>query len=948
MATDCKESPPAIIYRFPLAAANREAPLWEGTIHKGQKKGRGTYGTVYACVNKQEGKQTQNLAIKRNIVDYKSSFTASVRELSVLRYIQHPYVVRLIGSSFGNPFAPNGFAKGETRWERSSPTQKVFSEPFIPSSPIKDHSLREDKLFFIFEQSYCDGHSAIYKEKLSPRDLMKCLVQVLLALEYMHSKGLIHRDLKPSNLLIFKGQDMFFPVDNGYKNSNTVLPYMGWIAKICDFGLSKFGTKQEPMTPRTATSWYRAPEIICSNYDYDSQADMWSIGCTLYEMIVKRALLYGVEDDNSQLYQNLFEALPSAIHEDLRNVDKKNKFSPPILQNKNPRNWETLLKKLNINKEYIVRALGCHGSDCYEQYIDLLKQMLQPIPSKRCTATEALNHPLFKLYAEEIANVRKNYVPQSQGIKQIEIINCLQREAAMIVACGVYNARKTYSKWYSNRILFQAIDIYDRYLIWVRNNKLTADEIDIKLKQPISNGQNKEEDILSEFKFMICLYLALKLLTTTRISTRFSDIIHQSYRNDKCLEWASHFEHLLISKVCNFHVYRATVYEEADNLDKILEPAHIKGLLGKHCIVESTITTVKKLLYDYLPQLFDHKPEELNLIQVPTRDQIIEQQVDQTIDQTIDQQVVISDSCPIDPEDAQTDIISNTTVRNYNIKNSANNSVPRHSALSTIITPIKPLPPLQQQASPYPVQYGKNNIVPISSYALKPLLSTGLKVTSIPQFSTLPRKSVKYPTSSVKPVTVVYPLSSKPKYTLITPNPPIKSVAKVTTIPNLNTHANYGAKVTTIPNLNTHVNPYANSGAKVTTIPNLNTHVNPYANSGPKVVATIPNSNPYANSGAKVTTTIPNSNPHSNPHSNSGPKVATIPNFNPHSNPYANSGSISTVKPHPTTSFAAYTPGQNGFNNPKVATLRRLQERKVRMDDEGYIQVPLNTIRRPK
>ena len=77
---------------------------------------------------------------------------------------------------------------------------------------------------------------------------IKCLiVQLLLALEYLHENFIIHRDIKLSNLL--------------YNNQG--------ILKIADFGLARYYS--DPcvvMTPTVVTLWYRSPELLLGEVNY--------------------------------------------------------------------------------------------------------------------------------------------------------------------------------------------------------------------------------------------------------------------------------------------------------------------------------------------------------------------------------------------------------------------------------------------------------------------------------------------------------------------------------------------------------------------------------------------------------------------------------------------------------------------------------------------------------
>ena len=98
------------------------------------------------------------------------------------------------------------------------------------------------------------------------------IYQALLGLHYLHSAKLIHRDLKPSNLLLSAQCHL----------------------KICDFGLVRLLEASyggDPvMTEGVATRWYRAPEVLLGSQTYDTKADIWSLGCILAEMYLKRPL----------------------------------------------------------------------------------------------------------------------------------------------------------------------------------------------------------------------------------------------------------------------------------------------------------------------------------------------------------------------------------------------------------------------------------------------------------------------------------------------------------------------------------------------------------------------------------------------------------------------------------------------------------------------------------
>ena len=86
--------------------------------------------------------------------------------------------------------------------------------------------------------------------------------QIALALEYLHSKGIVYRDLKPENILMD---------EDGY-------------LKLADFGMAKKLKEDEKAMSFCGTPEYLAPEIITME-GHDKMADWWSFGILLFEML---------------------------------------------------------------------------------------------------------------------------------------------------------------------------------------------------------------------------------------------------------------------------------------------------------------------------------------------------------------------------------------------------------------------------------------------------------------------------------------------------------------------------------------------------------------------------------------------------------------------------------------------------------------------------------------
>ncbi|KAF9765624.1 hypothetical protein IL306_002091 [Fusarium sp. DS 682] len=111
--------------------------------------------------------------------------------------------------------------------------------------------------------------------------------QIFVALAHMRKCSIIHADLKPDNILVNESRN---------------------VLKICDLGTAidktDAATAHMDVTPYLVSRFYRAPEIILG-IPYDYAVDMWSIGCTLYEMYTGKILFAG--DSNNQMLKAIME-----------------------------------------------------------------------------------------------------------------------------------------------------------------------------------------------------------------------------------------------------------------------------------------------------------------------------------------------------------------------------------------------------------------------------------------------------------------------------------------------------------------------------------------------------------------------------------------------------------------------------------------------------------------
>ena len=148
---------------------------------------------------------------------------------------------------------------------------------------------------------------------LPPAVAAHLALQAARGLEAIHRQGLLHRDLKPANL-------MLLPLGE---------PAGGWEVKVIDFGLAhavEGGAADAftavPMKGFLGTVLYASPEQ-CLERDVDARADLYSLGCILFEMLVGRPPFAGrshYEIMAKQISAPVPAALLAPVPEPLRGI----------------------------------------------------------------------------------------------------------------------------------------------------------------------------------------------------------------------------------------------------------------------------------------------------------------------------------------------------------------------------------------------------------------------------------------------------------------------------------------------------------------------------------------------------------------------------------------------------------------------------------------------------
>ncbi len=169
-------------------------------------------------------------------------------------------------------------------------------------STLRCVNLHKSKLVLLFDYFEYTLHDILSTDVYGSHDdkigiaepVAKSLMKQLLeAVAYCHSHGILHRNIKPKHLLISTpSHDL--PNKNRLNHAHLLLS---------DFALVRLMSyPRREYTSEVVTLWYRPPEILMGQRFYTEQVDVWSVGCVFGEILCGRPLFTGISEVD-QLFQ---------------------------------------------------------------------------------------------------------------------------------------------------------------------------------------------------------------------------------------------------------------------------------------------------------------------------------------------------------------------------------------------------------------------------------------------------------------------------------------------------------------------------------------------------------------------------------------------------------------------------------------------------------------------
>ncbi|OHS95404.1 CMGC family protein kinase [Tritrichomonas foetus] len=215
---------------------------------------------------------------------------------------------------------------------------------------------------FVFEWVEFHDWRSLYRT-FDIHDVRLYCYQLLEALDYCHSKGIMHRDIKPANVAIDKEKKKL---------------------RLLDWGLADFYFPKLAYSARVGTRIFKPPELLINYPYYDYSLDIWATGLTFASMMFGTYIFNHGANDVEQLYKVAEVIGGKEIIEYAKslNVELDDRMIKELKKTPYGTGIGHFVKKA--------------GSRAPPEALDLLYKMLVVDHRNRISAKEAMKHPFFK------------------------------------------------------------------------------------------------------------------------------------------------------------------------------------------------------------------------------------------------------------------------------------------------------------------------------------------------------------------------------------------------------------------------------------------------------------------------------------------------------------------------------------------------------------------------
>jgi len=339
--------------------------------------GEGTFGKVYMARSKKGGPL---VALKKLKVHSEGDGfpLCSVREIKILTALKHKNIVNLV--------------EIVTNYDSQRRAAGSGSPSLVDDDA--DDDAGDSSIYMVFEYLEFDLQGLMEAAKvdatlrISPQHVRCWVEQMLCGVEHMHRNRFLHRDLKGANILVGRDNRL----------------------KIADWGLARpMSEHLKNYTPGLFTLGFRPLDILLGSAAYDTAADMWSVGCIVGELLLRKPLFPVYSPSEADQIQTIFEVCGSPKLSDTAagvaaDPTYRHDVWPGVVAcphwhlhaHLEPRP-RTLQARFGGNAHEVrgTRAMKVGKLGVSVEALDLLEQLLTLDPARRVTAEKALTHGYF-------------------------------------------------------------------------------------------------------------------------------------------------------------------------------------------------------------------------------------------------------------------------------------------------------------------------------------------------------------------------------------------------------------------------------------------------------------------------------------------------------------------------------------------------------------------------
>ncbi len=273
--------------------------------------GVGTVGTVYRAESPDLSEQVAVKLLHPTIAHDENIVERFQREIVIMERLNHPHIVRNYGG---------GLMDG----------QYFYAMELLGQGSLKERIKQHGPLPW--------PQAALYA------------AQIASALQHAHNHGIIHRDLKASNLFFGKEGRLI----------------------LGDFGIAR-DTHEADVTGdgiTVGTYAYMSPEQICADKDITGQADLYSLGCVIYEMLTGKPPFMGA---------NFAQIWDQHLHSQPKSLKEKAPDCPQWLEDLVMKLLEKKPEQRPFNARAVQGEIKEHLIDEFGPDLDKLTQELPPL-----------------------------------------------------------------------------------------------------------------------------------------------------------------------------------------------------------------------------------------------------------------------------------------------------------------------------------------------------------------------------------------------------------------------------------------------------------------------------------------------------------------------------------------------------------------------------------------